>query len=194
MLKAKIALFASGQGSNALNIIQHFESHPSIDVQFVLSNKQDAQVIEAANNRGVQTFCFSNAEVEDGGFMTQFCNEQAIDYIILAGFLRKIPQQLIQAFPARIINIHPALLPKFGGSGMYGKHVHMAVLANREVETGITIHYVDEAFDSGKKIAQFYCEVLPSDTVESVQQKVQKLEQNYFPMVLEKTILTQGHV
>lgn len=190
MLKAKIALFASGQGSNALNIIQHFESHPSICVQFVLSNKQDAKVIAEAKKKGVQTYCFTNSEVEDGDFITNFCTNQGIDYIILAGFLRKIPAQLIHAFPNRIINIHPALLPKFGGQGMYGNHVHRAVLAQDEVETGITIHFVDEAFDSGSKIAQFYCAIDASDTVDSVLQKVQQLEQRYFPIVVEKTILS----
>lgn len=194
MLKANIAIFASGQGSNALNLIHHFESHPEIHVKFVLSNKSDAKVLEEAQKLGVQTFSFSNAEVENGDFISKFCFDQQIDFIVLAGYLRKIPPALIAQFPTHIFNIHPALLPKFGGAGMYGKHVHEAVLLNQEKETGITIHFVNEDFDSGEKIAQFHCDLDENETIETIQQKVQALEQAYFPMVIEETILKTRNV
>jgi phosphoribosylglycinamide formyltransferase-1 len=194
MLKANIAIFASGQGSNALNLIRYFESHNEIHVQFILSNKSDAKVLEDAQKLGVQTVSFSNSEVENGDFITQYCVSQQIDFIVLAGYLRKIPAALIAQFPNHIFNIHPALLPKFGGAGMYGKHVHEAVLLNKENETGITIHLVNEDFDAGEKIAQFHCDLAEDETVETIQQKVQALEQAYFPMVIEATILKARNV
>ena len=194
MLKANIAIFASGQGSNALNLIHHFESHPEIHVKFVLSNKRDAKVLEEAQKLGVQIFSFSNAEVENEDFITQFCVDQQIDFIVLAGYLRKIPPALIAHYTNHIFNIHPALLPKFGGAGMYGRYVHEAVLLNQEKETGITIHFVNEDFDSGEKIAQFHCDLNENETIETIQQKVQALEQAYFPMVIEETILKTRNV
>lgn len=194
MVKANIAIFASGQGSNALNLIHHFAAHPEIKVKFVLSNKSDAQVLLQAQKLGVQTVAFNNVEVENGIFLTEFCMANQIDYIILAGYLRKIPVELIDQFPSQIINIHPALLPKFGGAGMYGKRVHEAVLLKQEKETGITIHLVNEDFDSGQIIAQFYCALGNEETIESIQQKVQLLEHAYFPLVIEKTILLAQHV
>lgn len=194
MSKLKIAIFASGQGSNALNIIEHFKNHAQIEVSFVLSNRSDANVLVAAEKLGVQTHFFPNDVFEEGKQVLEVCQKSAIDFIVLAGFLRKIPCDLIAAFPEKIINIHPSLLPKFGGAGMYGKHVHEAVFNAREHETGITIHFVNEVFDAGRKLAQFHCQIEATDTVSEIQQKVQLLEHMYFPVVIEKTILNYTHV
>lgn len=194
MSKIKIAIFASGQGSNALNIIEHFKNHAQIEVGFVLSNRLDAQVLVSAEKLGVPTHFLPNDVVEDGKQLLEVCQKSAIDFIVLAGFLRKIPSDLIAAFPEKIINIHPALLPKFGGAGMYGKHVHEAVFNAREKETGITIHFVNEVFDAGRKLAQFHCKVEETDKVTEIQRKVQRLEHAYFAVVIEKTILNYTHV
>lgn len=190
MAKVRIALFASGAGSNALKIIDHFCAHPSVEIGFLLSNKKDALVVGLSNEKGIHTITSTNEQVADGNFLTTLCRENKIDFIILAGYLRKIPVELLKNYTDRIINIHPALLPKHGGAGMYGKYVHEAVLHAKEQETGITIHYVNEHFDEGRIIAQFHCEVKPSDTVESIQAKIQRLEHTYFPYVIEKTILS----
>lgn len=194
MSKLKIAIFASGQGSNALNIITHLKNHAEIEVAFVLSNKAGAKVLEEAEKSGVPTLCFDNPKVENGDFITDICLNRKIDYIVLAGYLRKVPGKLINHYQERIFNIHPALLPKFGGAGMYGKFVHEAVITQQETETGISIHYVDAEFDSGRIIAQFRCPVEKGDTIAEIQQKVQQLEHAYFPVVIEKTILNQHHV
>ena len=189
MIKFKLALFASGSGSNALNIINYFSSHSAIEIGFVLSNKKDAPIVEKAQKKGIEVLVFSNDEVADGLFLSKVCLEKGIDFIILAGYLRKIPSELLERYTEKMINVHPALLPKHGGKGMFGKHVHEAVLAAKEKESGITIHYVNEHFDEGKKIAQFYCFIDEKDTIESIQSKIQQLEQIYFPVVIEKTIL-----
>lgn len=189
MVKIKLALFASGSGSNALKIIDYFSSHPSIEVGFVLSNKKNAPIVEAAKLKGVKVLVFNNDEVSDGQFLSKICLEEGINFIILAGYLRKIPEQLLVNYFDKIINVHPALLPKYGGKGMYGHHVHEAVLANKEIETGITIHYVNENFDEGRIIAQFHCTVVESDTLQSIQAKIQYLEHSYFSYVIEKTLI-----
>ncbi len=169
------------------------KNHAEIEVAFVLSNKADAKVLEEAQKLGVETLHFENAKVEDGHFLTQLCVAHDIDYIVLAGYLRKIPELLIDHYPEKIFNIHPALLPKFGGAGMYGKFVHEAVLGQQETETGISIHYVNAEFDSGRIIAQFRCLLSTEDTVTEVAQKVQQLEHAYLPVVIEKTILIPEH-
>jgi phosphoribosylglycinamide formyltransferase-1 len=189
MTKIKLALFASGSGSNAINIIDHFSNHPSIEIGFLLSNKKEAPIVEKAQKKGVKVLVFSNDEVADGNFLSQVCLDNEIHFIVLAGYLRKIPVELLQNYSEKMINLHPALLPKFGGQGMYGNNVHKAVVEAKETETGITIHFVNEHFDKGRKIAQFYCALNQIDTFESVQAKVQNLEHAYFPIVIEKTIL-----
>jgi phosphoribosylglycinamide formyltransferase-1 len=194
MVKIKLALFASGSGSNALKIIDYFSSHPSVEVAFVLSNKKDAPIVEAAQKKGVKVHVFNNEEVADGDFLSKICLEEGVDFIILAGYLRKIPEQLLVNYSDKIINVHPALLPKYGGKGMYGKHVHESVLKNKEKETGITIHYVNENFDEGRIIAQFHCTVFEEDTLKSVQDKIQYLEHSYFSVVIEKTIMPLFHL
>ena len=190
MTKIKLALFASGSGSNALNIIDHFSNHPSVEIGFILSNKSEAPIVEKAKLKGVKVLVFSNDEVADGNFLSQLCIENGIHYIVLAGYLRKIPAELLQNYSEKMINVHPALLPKFGGQGMYGNNVHKAVVEAREKETGITIHFVNEHFDEGRMIAQFHCVLNETDTVETVQAKVQNLEHAYFPFVIEKTIVS----
>ena len=190
MVHTRIALFASGNGSNALNIIDFFSGNPSISIAFVLSNKPDAPVLRGAAEKGVRTFACSNEEAADEQYLLDLCQRESVDYVILAGYLRKVPAGLIAAYPERILNIHPSLLPKFGGKGMYGSHVHRAVLDAGETESGITVHLVNEEFDRGTILAQFRCEVTKNDTVESLQQKIQYLEHRYFPEVIAKTIAT----
>jgi phosphoribosylglycinamide formyltransferase-1 len=194
MAKIKLALFASGSGSNALKIMEHFSENSSVEIAFLLTNKQDAPIIGLARERGVEVLCYTNDEVENGAFLSNLCQERAVDLIILAGYLRKIPTELIVAFPEKIINIHPSLLPKHGGKGMYGKFVHEAVLKGKDLETGITIHFVNEEFDKGKIIAQFKCAVSETDTLESIQQKIQQLEHSNFPQVIENTLKLICHV
>lgn len=188
MAKKRLALFASGTGSNAIKIMDHFSIHPEVEIGFLLCNKKDAPVVPASEGKGVKVITMTNEEVANGPLLTETCIHEKIDFIILAGFLRKIPDQLIHHFSNKIINIHPALLPKHGGQGMYGRFVHEAVIKNKDQETGITIHYVNEHFDEGRIIAQFHCAVDANDTVESVQLKIQQLEHAYFPFVIEQTI------
>ncbi len=191
MNKVRIAIFASGTGTNAINLIRYFKEHEQIEVGFVLSNKSDAPVLTSANDLGVHVLNFSNQEVGDGDFLTEICRNHKIDWIVLAGYLRLIPASLIQAFEGRIINLHPALLPKYGGKGMHGSHVHKAVIENKETTSGITIHFVNEEFDKGEIIAQFSCSVNPNDSAEDVAAKIHRLEQDHLPVVIENTILNK---
>ncbi|MDX2360557.1 MAG: phosphoribosylglycinamide formyltransferase [Crocinitomicaceae bacterium] len=188
MTKTRIAIFASGTGSNAVNLIHFFKDHSSIEVAFVLSNKSDAKVLSSAKELGVKTMYYSNAQVADGAFLTQVCADENVDWVILAGYLRLIPSELIQAFENKMINLHPSLLPNYGGKGMHGRKVHEAVLANREKESGITVHFVNEDFDKGRIIAQFHCKLESEDTVENLEGKIRYLEQRYFPTVVQNTI------
>ena len=188
MAKIRIALFASGNGSNAMNLIRHFAVSASAEVAFVLSNKADAGIVKSAASKGIETLVFTNEEVADGEFLVNVCKKYSIDLIVLAGYLRLIPVHLIQAFPERIINIHPALLPKYGGKNMYGDKVHQAIVDANETETGITIHFVNEQFDKGKIIAQYVCPVHPTDSIDDVRENVQHLEHTFFPFVVEKVI------
>lgn len=194
MIKTRLALFASGAGSNALNIIDHFKNNERIEVAFVLTNRIDAQVIEASKKKFIPTIVLDNIQVADGEFLSDLCKKEKIDFIILAGYLRLIPKKFIEYFPERIVNVHPALLPKFGGKGMYGENVHLAVLEKKETESGITIHFIDEHFDQGRIIAQFYCEIDSEETLTTLKKKIQVLEHSYFPLVIEKTILNLKHV
>ena len=190
MIKTRVAIFASGTGSNAINLIRFFKNDSKIEVAFVLSNKADAKVLESAAEIGVKTIHFNNTEVADGNFLTSVCKEENIDWIVLAGYLRLIPAELIQAFTRKMINLHPALLPNYGGKGMHGRNVHVAVIANQENKSGITIHYVNEEFDKGEIIAQFHCGLNETDTVESLEGKIRYLEQTYLPTVVQGAILS----
>lgn len=188
MNKTSIALFASGSGSNAVNIIQYFKEHPSINVALLVCNKSDAPVVQKAKELGVEVLIVSNEEVENGLTLLQELHYRSIEWVILAGFLRKIPLNLLRGFPNRMINVHPALLPKYGGQGMYGMNVHKAVVEAKELKSGISIHLVNEEFDKGEILAQFETAIDPADTPEMVAQKVQLLEHAHFPVVIDKTI------
>ncbi|MDR2148295.1 MAG: phosphoribosylglycinamide formyltransferase [Tannerella sp.] len=182
----KIAVFASGAGSNAENIIRYFLDNKEIKVVLVLSNKADAGVHGRVAQYGTPSFTFTYKEFNEGSEVLKKLAEYEVDYIVLAGFLLKISPAIITAFPQKIINIHPALLPKFGGKGMYGHHVHEAVVAAGETETGVTIHYVNENYDEGQIIFQAKFPVLQTDTVEDVERKIHELEYAHFPEVIEK--------
>lgn len=188
MNKKRIAIFASGKGSNALNIIRHFESDPKAEVAFVLSNRPDAGVLEMSSALGIPTVVMNNEEVANADLLVRLCEQQKIDLIVLAGYLRKIPEGLIEHYKERIVNIHPALLPKFGGKNMYGDKVHEAVLSSNEKESGITVHFVNEEFDKGRIIQQFTCVVSQDDTIETLRSKIQQLEHCHFAKVISQII------
>lgn len=183
-----IAIFASGSGSNAENIIRYFQSDNSVQIPLIIANKQNAYVLERAKQLGVDSFVFPKADWDTGEKILEKLREYQIDFIILAGFLLKVPAALLQVYSDKIINIHPALLPKFGGKGMYGDKVHHAVVDAGEKETGITIHYVNENYDEGEIIAQIKCEVLSTDSPAQVAEKVHALEYEHFPKVIEKVL------
>jgi len=184
----RLAIFASGNGTNAEEIIKHFAKHDEIEVACVMSNKKDAYVLERANNHKIPTQTFTKSELSDG-VVTAELKKHSVDFVILAGFLLLIPQNLLQAFTNRIINIHPALLPKHGGKGMYGEHVHKAVKAHGDSETGITIHLVNEEYDKGKVLFQKSVEVLKDDTPASIASKVHRLEYAHYPRVIEQFVM-----
>jgi phosphoribosylglycinamide formyltransferase 1 len=185
---AQLAVFASGTGTNAKNIIDRFRSHPIIKVSLIVCNKPGAGVLSIAADEGIPALLIEKEPFFRGSAYVPELREKGIDYIILAGFLWKIPEALIKAYPRRIINIHPALLPKHGGKGMYGRFVHEAVIAGSDRETGITIHYVDEQYDHGEPIFQARVSVEPGDDPGSLARKVQALEYEYFPEVIEQVV------
>lgn len=182
----KIAVFASGAGSNAQKIIDYFRNHPEIKVSLILSNKPGAGVLKIAAVYNIPSFVIEKENFFTGNAYTDELKNAGVDLIVLAGFLWKIPDALIKTYPGKIINIHPALLPKFGGKGMYGRHVHETVLQAKEKESGITIHYVDEHYDNGDIIYQAKCEVLENDTPETLALRIQALEHEYYPKVIEE--------
>jgi phosphoribosylglycinamide formyltransferase-1 len=190
MKKLRLAVFASGKGTNAANIVDYFKNHDNIEVAFVLSNNPSFQLPNRAAFPSMQIFHLSAEETMEASFLLNLCKEETIDYVILAGYLKLIPSAFIHAFENKIINIHPSLLPKYGGRGMYGDHVHKAVLAGKEETSGISIHFVNEEFDKGKLIAQMYCSVDATDEVSDLKARVQRLEQAYYPVVIERTILS----
>ncbi len=188
----EIVLFASGSGSNAENIINYFERHPSIKVSCVLTNRSNAPVLERCKRLGVPAMYFSRDAFTKSEVVLKLLQALSPTLIVLAGFLWKIPEELIHAFPDKIINIHPALLPKYGGKGMYGPRVHEAVKKNGENETGITIHYVNEAYDEGAIIFQEKTALTKNDTPENIAKKVHALEYEHFPRVIENLIVQNG--
>lgn len=183
-----IAIFASGKGSNAQAIIDHFKGHPSIKVALIVTNKKDAGVIQIAKENRIPFDIVSPAELNNEEELLDMLEIYDIDLIVLAGFLLLIPAFLVKAYPNKIINIHPALLPKYGGKGMYGKHVHEKVLTNKDTESGITIHYVNEHYDEGQYIAQFRCHVEPADTLETLAARIHELEHEHYPKEIEKLL------
>lgn len=184
----RIAIFASGSGSNAERIFEYFAENKDISVELFLTNNSQAGIIERGKRLGIPTLIFDKKTFSKTDKIVEILQNQKIDLVVLGGFLWLIPENLIKAFPNKIINIHPALLPKYGGKGMWGHFVHEAVVTNREKESGITIHYVNEHYDEGEPIFQAKCEVTEQDSPEDVQRKVQVLEHQFFPVIIEDVL------
>ena len=188
MKQVNIAIFVSGSGTNCENLIRYFKDSSRVNVALVVSNKSDAYALVRAEQIGVPTIVLPKPELNNAEVTMPVLERYAIDFIVLAGFLPIVPDFIVEAFPRRIVNIHPSLLPKFGGKGMWGHHVHEAVKAAGETETGITIHYVSNVCDGGEIIAQFRTALLPSDTSDDIAEKVHQLEMAHFPAVVEQVI------
>lgn len=183
----RIAIFASGNGSNAENIIRYFRERPERgEVVLVVSNKAGAGVLERAARLGVESRVMTRAEINDPEIMSEVLESRGVDTLVLAGFLLMVPSFLIERYPDRIVNIHPSLLPKYGGKGMYGRHVHEAVVAAGERESGITIHFVNEHCDEGQIIFQATVEIAETDTPADVEAKIHRLEKLHFPRVIDE--------
>lgn len=187
-----LAIFASGAGSNTQKIIDHFKDHPHIRTELVVCNKPQAGVLHIAQQAGIPTLLLQKESFFSPASCTSELREKEIDFIILAGFLWKIPSVLVDAYPRRIINIHPALLPRYGGKGMYGSAVHEAVIRSGDRQSGITIHYVDDQYDHGATILQVRCPVEEHDTPETLAAKIHQLEYEYYPKVIEEICLEPG--
>lgn len=184
-----IAVFASGEGSNAENLFRFFSTSTKVKIKLVVTNKENAGIVEKAERykKNLQIISKTSLNTYTDQFI-DFLQTEKVDLIVLAGFLLKVPEKLVKAFPGRIINIHPALLPKFGGKGMYGLHVHKAVLEAGEKESGITVHFVDEEYDNGDIILQERCEIETGETPESLAAKVHQLEYDFFPKAVQKVV------
>jgi len=186
-MAVNISIWASGSGTNAENIILKFKNHPFIRIKMIVTNNPSAGVIQRAEKLKKTVHIIPKSVLyEKVHRVIELLKEEEIDLIVLAGFLLKVPKEIIQEYPNKIINIHPALLPKYGGKGFYGNHVHAAVLQNKEKETGITIHYVNEEYDEGQIIMQAKCPVLETDTEETLAQRVHQLEYEFYPKVIEQ--------
>jgi phosphoribosylglycinamide formyltransferase-1 len=187
--KHRIAIFASGKGTNARKIIEYFAASDKIIVALIVSNKPDAGVLNIAKEYQIPALLIEKKKFFEGNHYIDELKNAGITFIVLAGFLWKLPAALIKAYQNKIINIHPALLPEYGGKGMYGHHVHEAVINKPEKESGITIHYVDEHYDHGQHIFQIACPVFPDDTPEKLAQRIQLLEHKYYPRIIEEVLL-----
>lgn len=187
-VKKRIAIFASGSGSNAQKIMEHFKKHDEAEVALVLTNNPDAYVLQRADNFEIPSHIFDREEFYHSEAVVDLLKNLHIDIIVLAGFLWLVPTNLLKAFPNKIINIHPALLPKYGGKGMYGDRVHKAVLANKDEESGITIHFVNEHFDEGEIIHQSRFKIEKDDDLEMIKFKGQQLEHQHYPKVVEQLL------
>jgi phosphoribosylglycinamide formyltransferase-1 len=190
MTKKRLAIFASGSGSNAEKIADYFAGRTDIEISLILSNNPQAGVIARARRFQIPVVLFDRKTFYDTHRIIEILQNERIDLIVLAGFMMLIPEAMVQAFPEKIVNIHPALLPKYGGKGMYGHFVHEAVVAAQELESGISIHFVNERYDEGDIIFQATCEVTPTDTPEEVAKKVQVLEHQHYPQVVDKLLST----
>jgi len=184
----KIAILISGTGSNAFEIMKYFNQNQKIKVEKIFSNKINEPIKLKCKNFNVDFQILDNKKITNTSYLISKISKAEIDYIILAGYLKKIPPAFISYFPNKIINLHPSLLPKYGGKGMYGSHVHNAVLSANEKESGISIHYVNEEFDKGKIIAQFKFSIEKGETLETIQKKIQILEHKNFPKVIEQVL------
>lgn len=187
-MSKNIAVLASGNGTNAENIIRYFQDSESVHIGLVLTNRETAFVMERARCLNVPSVYIPKEEWKEGMSVLALLRDRKIDFIVLAGFLARVPDCILHAYPNKIINIHPSLLPKFGGKGMYGNRVHEAVVAAGEKESGITIHYINEHFDEGKIIRQYKCPIWPGETAEQVAEKVHALEYEYYPQVIAELI------
>lgn len=184
-----LAIFISGVGSNAINLISYFQAHRKISVNLIVSEKENVELEEICRKH---TICFCHilkSQISDSNYLTKLCQDNEIHWVILAGYLKKIPIGFIEVYPYKIINIHPSLLPKYGGKGMYGNHVHQAVLDSKERTSGISIHLVNEEYDKGRMIAQFSILLEKKEDLESLKQKIRTLEHTNFPKVIENHIL-----
>jgi len=186
--KFRIAVFASGSGTNAEEIFKYFNNHPNIEVVLLMSNNPNAYALQRAKNHGIPNAVFNREDFRDGNTILQLLGDRKVTHIVLAGFLWLIPDYLLRSYPDRIINIHPALLPRYGGKGMYGAKVHEAVKAAGDVETGITIHLVNDRYDEGKILFQERCPITADHTPEDIAACVHKLEYEHYPKVIEKWI------
>lgn len=188
MQTINVAIFASGAGSNAQKLIDHFRKHSQIKITLIVCNKPGAGVLTIAQNEKIPSLLIEKEQFFRGNAYVEELKQHNVDFIVLAGFLWKVPVQLVKAFPQRIINIHPALLPNYGGKGMYGRFVHEAVIAAKETESGISIHFVDELYDHGQLIFQARCTIEAGETPDSLAQKIHALEHEHYPLIVEKVI------
>ena len=184
----RLAILGSGNGTNAQQISEYFAGRTDVQVACIIYNKRDAYIAQRAKNLGIEARYFGRADFYDNDAVLNYLREKQIDWVILAGFLWLVPTAILDAYPNRIINIHPALLPKYGGRGMYGHHVHEAVVAAGEHESGITIHIVDSNYDRGITLFQAHCTVTPDDTPDTLAAKIHLLEKEHFPRVIDETI------
>ncbi|MCY7410289.1 MAG: phosphoribosylglycinamide formyltransferase [Chitinophagales bacterium] len=184
----RIAIFASGTGSNAKNIINYFSEKPEIKIECIICNNPKAKVIEVAKENNIQLYLITKKDLFDSESVVEILRQRKIDLVVLAGFLWKIPESMLTSFPNKIINIHPALLPKYGGAGMYGMRVHKAVIAAREKETGITIHYLNNHYDEGEIILQKKTSIDENDSAETIAHKVHLLEFDWLPQIIEEIL------
>lgn len=184
----RLAILGSGNGTNAQQISEYFAGRSDVEVACIIYNKQGAYIAERAKNLGIECRYFGRADFYENHTVAKYLADKGVDWVILAGFLWLVPQELLSAYPGRIINIHPALLPKYGGRGMYGHHVHEAVVAAGEKESGITIHIVDEHYDRGTTLFQARCSVDPDETPDSLAAKIHLLEKEHFPRVIDETV------
>ena len=184
----RLAILGSGNGTNAQQISEYFAGRTDVEVACIIYNKRDAYIAQRAQNLGIEAHYFNRADFYSSTHVLDYLQQKHIDWVILAGFLWLVPQNILDAFPNHIINIHPALLPKYGGRGMYGHHVHEAVVAAGEHESGITIHIVDNHYDRGTTLFQAHCTVTPNDTPDTLAAKIHLLEKEHFPRVIDETI------
>ncbi len=189
-MSKKLAIFASGSGSNAENICNYFANSSDIDVALICTNNKDAFIVDRAKKLNIPIIFTTKNELNNFSNLHKKLLKAKIDIVILAGFLLKLPAIMVEKYPNRIINIHPSLLPKYGGKGMYGTNVHKAVLQNKESESGISIHYVNQNYDEGAIISQKKCTIEPGETLESLTNKIHQLEHSYFPVAIENLLKT----
>ena len=187
-MQKKLAIFASGSGSNAENICNYFANSSDIEVVLMCTNKRDAYIVKRAEKLDIPVIFISKSELNNFDDLHKKLQSAKVDIIILAGFLLKLPAIMIEYYPNRIVNIHPSLLPKYGGKGMYGNKVHKAVLENKETESGISIHFVNQNYDEGEVILQEKCVISEDETLETLTEKIHQLEHNYLPIAIEKTL------